>query len=78
MKTKQDKFWSMLSNYLDEYLLKIRRMSKGTIKTYRYGLYSFGNYLEKTQKINPHNISFDNFKRENVKKYISWMTKEAG
>ena len=78
MKTKQDKFWSMVSNYLDEYLLKIRRMSKGTIKTYRYGLYSFGNYLEKTQKINPHNISFDNFKRENVKKYISWMTKEAG
>jgi integrase/recombinase XerD len=77
MKVKQDKFWSLVSEYLDEYLPKVRRMSRGTIVTYRYGLYSFGNYLEKIHDIQPHNISFDSFTREKVKEYVSWMTKEA-
>ena len=78
MKVKQDKFWSMVSEYLDEYLPKVRRMSRGTIVTYRYGLYSFGNYLEKIHGIQPHSISFDSFTREKVKEYVSWMTKETG
>lgn len=78
MKAKQDKFWSMVSRYFDEYLPKVRRMSKGTVETYRYGLYSFGNYLEKILEIRPSHISFDSFNQEKIKGYISWMTKEAG
>lgn len=78
MKAKQEKFWSMVSGYLDEYLPKVRRMSEGTVTTYRYGLYSFGDYLEKIHGIQPHSISFDSFNREKVKGYVAWMTKEAG
>jgi site-specific recombinase XerD len=56
----------------------VRRMSSGTVGTYRYGLYAFADFIVKNLAIQPRTISFDTFTRENVKRYVSWMGKEAG
>jgi len=78
MKVKQSKFWILVTEYFNEYLPKVRRMSNGTIETYKYGLYAFADFLVKKLEIQPQDISFDNFTREIVKKYVSWMSNEAG
>jgi integrase/recombinase XerD len=40
-RTRKADLWDLVNDYFDIHLKDVRRMSGGTILTYRYGLFSF-------------------------------------
>lgn len=72
-KTKKTVLWRLVTDFFDVYLKDVRRMSKGTIETYRYGLYSFVSYMCNQQKIDASLLSLDHFTRDNVKDFIVYL-----
>ena len=69
-KTKKADLWRLVTDYFDVYMKDVRRMSKGTIETYRYGLYSFVSYMSKQRKVEVSLLCLDHFSRDNVKGFI--------
>ncbi|AEV29456.1 LOW QUALITY PROTEIN: site-specific recombinase XerD [Sphaerochaeta pleomorpha str. Grapes] len=72
-KTKKADLWRLVTDYFDVYLKDVRRMSKGTIETYRYGLYSFVSYMSKHRNVEASLLSLDHFTRDNVKEFIAHL-----
>jgi len=72
-KTKKINLWSLVTDYFGVYLKDVRRMSKGTIETYRYGLYSFVSYMCEHQNVSASLLSLEHFTRDNVKGFIAHL-----
>lgn len=72
-KTKKADLWCLVTDYFDVYMKDIRRMSKGTIETYRYGLYSFVSYMYKHRNVEVSLLSLDHFTRDNVKEFLAHL-----
>jgi len=77
-KTKRAELWRLVTDFFDVYLKDVRRMSKGTIETYRYGLYSFVSYMCKQQDVEASLLSLDHFTRDNVKDFIAHLNLVGG
>lgn len=73
-KTRKADLWNLVQDFFDVYLNAVRRMSKGTILTYRYGLFAFVSYLNRKKGIGVVAITLDDFSRGNVRDYISHMS----
>jgi len=72
-KTKKADLWRLVTDYFDVYMKDVRRMSKGTIETYRYGLYSFVSYMSNQRKVEVSLLSLDHFTRDNVKEFMAHL-----
>lgn len=72
-KTKKADLWRLVTDYFDVYMKDVRRMSKGTIETYRYGLYSFVSYMSKQRNVEVSLLSLDHFSRDNVKEFLAHL-----
>lgn len=66
-------FWDTAQHYLNHHLKAIRQVSSHTISSYRDSLNSFIDYLETVEHINRKKISFQNFEKNTLKKYLDWM-----
>lgn len=77
-RTRKADLWDLVNDYFDIHLKDVRRMSGGTILTYRYGLFSFVSYLNRQKGIDAGSITLEDFSRLNVKDYIAHMGSEEG
>jgi len=68
-------FWNTAYEYLNRELPDIRQKNANTIKAYRDSLNQFIDYLETGQGIRRSKISFKDFKRDNIRAFVSWMYK---
>lgn len=66
-------FWDTAKEYLYHHLPDIRKVSPNTIVSYRDGLNSYIDYLEKQKNLNKKSISFSDCNRENMNDYLDWM-----
>lgn len=66
-------FWNTAHRYLDHHLKLIRQVSEHTISSYRDSLNCFIDYLEQVMKISRTKVTFDNFDKETLKGFQSWM-----
>ena len=66
-------FWNTAHRYLDHHLKLIRQVSEHTISSYRDSLNCFIDYLEQVMKISRTKVTFDNFDKETLKDFQSWM-----
>jgi site-specific recombinase XerD len=69
-------FWDTASSYLYHHLKVIRQVSGHTVDSYRDCLNSFIDYLESVEHISRKKISFQNFEKEALKRYQTWMITE--
>ena len=69
-------FWDTASDYLDHHLKVIRQVSGHTIDSYRACLNSFIDYLESVERVSRKKVSFQNFGKETLKRYLAWMITE--
>ncbi len=72
-KTKKVDLWRLVTDYFEIYLKDVRRMSNGTIETYRYGLFSFVTFMCNHLDVEISLLSLDHFSRNNVKDFISHL-----
>lgn len=70
-------FWNTTHRYLDHQLKLIRQVSKHTISSYRDSLNCFIDYLEQIMKIARAKVTFNNFDKETLKGFQSWMIIES-
>ncbi|WP_320128729.1 site-specific integrase [uncultured Sphaerochaeta sp.] len=72
-KTKKAELWRLVTDFFNVYLKDIRRMSKGTVETYRYGLYSFIAYMCEQRNVEASLLSMDYFTRDNVMEFLAYL-----
>ena len=66
-------FWDTALHYLNHHLKLIRQVSSHTISSYRDSLNSFIDYLETVEHVSRNKISFQNFEKNTLRKYLDWM-----
>lgn len=65
--------WDSARNFLNQYLPKVRNVSTNTTDSYRQSLNCYIDYLEKNKEIKRQKMTFEDFQRENIKGYLTWM-----
>lgn len=65
--------WDMARDFLNQYLPKVRNVSINTTDSYRQSLNCYINYLEEIKEIDRQKMTFEDFRRENIKGYLAWM-----
>lgn len=70
---KESNFWSLARSFLHEYMPKVRRLSPKTIESYKDSLNSYINFLGSECGVKRSDVSFEEFSRERLKAYVSWM-----
>lgn len=68
-------FWNIAHDFLEHELPEVRCQNNNTIKAYRSSLNKFIDYLENEKAIKRSEITFQDFNRENIRGFISWMNK---
>lgn len=66
-------FWDTARNFLHQYLPEVRYVSINTTASYRQSLNCYIDYLEKIRGIKRQKMTFEDFQRENIKGYLTWM-----
>lgn len=67
-------FWETARGFLRDWCPTVRRMSQATIAAYKTGLEGYLRYLADERGAARPEVSFDHFSRENIKRYVKWMT----
>ena len=71
--TDNNIFWKTAKDFLSHNLPNIRKVSEHTINAYRDGINKYIGYLENERLIKRENISFSDFRRDDLKDYLNWM-----
>lgn len=66
-------FWDTARNFLHQYLPEVRHVSVNTTASYRQSLNCYIDYLEKVSGIKRQKMTFDDFQRDSIKGYLTWM-----
>jgi site-specific recombinase XerD len=75
-KKTTDNFWALARGFLHEYMPKMRRLSPKSVEAYKASLESYVGFLTDKCGVSKTNISYDDFSRDHLKKYITWMHDE--
>jgi integrase/recombinase XerD len=67
-------FFGFARDYLHVYMPKIRGLSPKTIEAYRISLECFLDYLAESEHMPREHVSFDQFDRQHLKGWLTWMT----
>lgn len=70
-------FWDTAKMYLYHYLPEVRNVSPNTVSAYQNSLNHYIDYLEQERNSVRKNITFNDFNRDNMKAYITWMTNDC-
>lgn len=74
--TNNANFWDYARSFLHDYMPKIRKLSTKSIATYKQSLNCYLNYLQTSCERNRQDVSFEDFSRDNLKRFIKWMGEE--
>lgn len=66
-------FWDTAKEFITHQLPDIRKTSPNTILAYRDSLNKYIDYLEVEKRIKRKDITFGDFRRDNVKEFLDWM-----
>ena len=73
-KRKKDKdFWQMARAYLHDYMPAVRNQSDKSVAAYKQSLNSYLSFLENEMGLKENQVTFDEFKRNNVKSFVEWL-----
>lgn len=70
---KDTSFWKLVRSFLHEYMPVIRNLSKSTVSTYKDSLQMFLDFLKEEKNIKDGQVTFEVFKRDIIKEYITWL-----
>lgn len=66
-------FWSSASEYLNNELPNIRKMSPNTVESYRRSLNGYIDFLENEKAINRAKVCYQDFNKNNLKDYLVFI-----
>lgn len=75
MKVKDAQFFTVVSSFLNVYLVKNRSCSSNTVKSYEDALNLLFTFLEGTKDIPRQRVSWSHFTRQNIQEFVDWLEK---
>lgn len=75
MKVKDAQFFTVVSSFLNVYLVKNRSCSSNTVKSYEDALNLLFSFLEGTKDIPRQRVSWSHFTRQNIQEFVDWLEK---
>ena len=75
-KTSSPDFYTFARDYLHTYLPTVQRRSSNTIDAYRISLECFLGYLADHEHVKRADVSFNDFDRARLKRWLIWMSEE--
>ena len=73
MKVKDAQFFTVVSSFLNVYLVKNRSCSSNTVKSYEDALNLLFTFLEGTKDIPRQRVSWSHFTRQNIQEFVDWL-----
>ncbi len=71
---KKDKdLWLLARSYLHDYMPAVRNLSDKSVEAYKQSLKTYLSFLEEAKTLAEDKVTFEAFKRDNVKEYVSWL-----
>ena len=68
-------FFTVVSSFLNVYLVKNRSCSSNTVKSYEDALNLLFTFLEGTKDIPRQRVSWSHFTRQNIQEFVDWLEK---
>lgn len=75
MKVKDAQFFTVVSSFLNVYLVKNRSCSSNTVKSYEDALNLLFTFLEGTKDIPRQRVNWSHFTRQNIQEFVDWLEK---
>ena len=75
MKVKDAQFFTVVSSFLNVYLVKNQSCSSNTVKSYEDALNLLFTFLEGTKDIPRQRVSWSHFTRQNIQEFVDWLEK---
>ena len=75
MKVKDAQFFTVVSSFLNVYLVKNRSCSSNTVKSYEDALNLLFTFFEGTKDIPRQRVSWSHFTRQNIQEFVDWLEK---
>ena len=75
MKVKYAHFFTVVSSFLNVYLVKNRSCSSNTVKSYEDALNLLFTFLEGTKDIPRQRVNWSHFTRQNIQEFVDWLEK---
>ena len=75
MKVKDAQFFTVVSSFLNVYLVKNRSCSSNTVKSYEDALNLFFTFLETAKAIPRQRANWSHFTRQNIQEFMDWLEK---
>ena len=75
MKVKDAQFFTVVSSFLNVYLVKNRSCSSNTVKSYEDALNLLFTFLEGTKDIPRQRVNWSHFTRQNIQEFVYWLEK---
>lgn len=73
MKVKDAQFFTVVSSFLNVYLVKNRSCSSNTVKSYEDALNLLFTFLEGTKDIPRQRVNWSHFTRQNIQEFVDWL-----
>lgn len=77
MKVKDAQFFTVVSSFLNVYLVKNRSCSSNTVKSYEDALNLLFTFLEGTKDIPRQRVNWSHFTRQNIQEFVDWLEKSG-
>ena len=75
IKVKDAQFFTVVSSFLNVYLVKNRSCSSNTVKSYEDALNLLFTFLEGTKDIPRQRVNWSHFTRQNIQEFVDWLEK---